>query len=108
MNHLAFNVPVEKFDAYVERLKAKGIEVSPVFNHDNSAFQISAEVTEEVFVRSVYFFDPDGVCLEFAAWTRPMGPTDVEHEAATADGGRSQGLVLDAGGAPIQTARTGG
>ena len=37
-----------------------------------------------------------------------MGPTDVEHEAATADGGRSQGLVLDAGGAPIQTARTGG
>ncbi|AWM76856.1 VOC family protein [Phenylobacterium parvum] len=108
MNHLAFNVPAEKFDAYVERLKAKGIEVSPVFNHDDSAFQISAEVTDEVFVRSVYFFDPDGVCLEFAAWTRPMGPADVEHEAATADGGRSQGLVLDAGGAPIQTARTGG
>jgi hypothetical protein len=37
-----------------------------------------------------------------------MGPADVEHEAATADGGRSQGLVLDADGAPIQTARTGG
>ena len=108
MNHLAFNVPAEKFDAYVERLKAKGIEVSPVFNHDNSAFQVSAEVTDEVFVRSVYFFDPDGVCLEFAAWTRPMGPADVEHEAATADGGRSQGLVLDPAGAPIQTARKGG
>jgi len=38
MNHLAFNVPVEKFDAYVERLKAKGIEVSPVSTPTGSAW----------------------------------------------------------------------
>src|SRR5271168_4662633 len=36
MNHIAFNVPAEKFDEYRDRLKAKGIKVSPVLNHDNS------------------------------------------------------------------------
>lgn len=29
------------------------------------------------FFRSVYFFDPDGVCLEFAAWTKALGDSDV-------------------------------
>jgi hypothetical protein len=33
-----------------------------------------------VFVRSVYFFDPDGVLLELAAWTRALTPADVAHE----------------------------
>ena len=27
-----------------------------------------------VFVRSIYFQDPDGILLEFACWTRPLGP----------------------------------
>ena len=27
-----------------------------------------------VFVRSVYFQDPDGILLEFAAWTRSLTP----------------------------------
>lgn len=77
MNHIAINVPVEKFDEYVEKLKAKGIKPSMVMNHDNSSMQISATVTDDVFVRSVYFFDPDGICLEFACWTRELGPDDV-------------------------------
>jgi hypothetical protein len=29
-----------------------------------------------VFVRSFYFRDPDGILLEFAAWTREMGTAD--------------------------------
>jgi hypothetical protein len=38
-------------------------------------------------VRSIYFFDPDGVCLEFAAWTRPLDPkVDVQHEPVDASG----------------------
>jgi hypothetical protein len=37
-----------------------------------------------VFVKSIYFFDPDGVCLEFAAWTRALRPDDVRHAPATA------------------------
>jgi catechol 2,3-dioxygenase-like lactoylglutathione lyase family enzyme len=67
MNHLAFNVPAEKFDEYVEKLRAKGIEMGRVLNHDNSPAQVSEEVTPDVFVRSVYFWDPDGVMLEFAS-----------------------------------------
>src|SRR6202012_4869800 len=43
MNHIAFNVPVEKFDDYVARLKAKGIAVSQIMNHDDSKWQGSAE-----------------------------------------------------------------
>ena len=63
MNHVAFNVPAEKFDEYREKLIAKGIKVTPVMNHDDSPNQVSREVHPGVFVRSVYFFDPDGICL---------------------------------------------
>src|SRR5262245_61534751 len=44
MNHVAFNVPVEKFDEYREKLVAKGIEVSAVMNHDDSPRQVAAEM----------------------------------------------------------------
>jgi len=93
MNHIAFDVPAEKFDAYVERLKAKGVAISPVLNHDNSPMQVSATVTDDVFVRSVYFFDPDGICLEFASWTKPMTPADVAHDPMTATGVKAEGLI---------------
>jgi catechol 2,3-dioxygenase-like lactoylglutathione lyase family enzyme len=96
MNHVAFNVPAERFDDYVERLKVKGIEVSPVLNHDESPYQVSSEVHDGVFVRSVYFFDPDGVCLEFACWTRAFDARDVAHEPMRADGRRARNLVLQA------------
>ena len=40
-----------------------------------------------MFVRSFYFFDPDGVMLEFAAWTRDMGrPDDVSERPVDATG----------------------
>lgn len=102
MNHIAFNVPAEKFDEYYERLKAKGLAVTSILNHDNSPTQVSAEVTDDVFVRSVYFFGPDGVCLEFAAWTTTFDEKDVAHEAARADGSRTQGLVLKAEKIPAE------
>jgi len=95
MNHIAFDVPAEKFDAYVERLRAKGVAVSPVMNHDNSPSQVSATVTPDVFVRSVYFFDPDGVMLEFASWTHNgFTEADVAHEAVDASGRKSRNVVL--------------
>jgi catechol 2,3-dioxygenase-like lactoylglutathione lyase family enzyme len=93
MNHIAFNVPAEQFDDCYARLKAKGVKVSAILNHDDSPAQVSAEVTDKVFVRSVYFFDPDGVCLEFAAWTRTFDERDVAHEPARADGTRAQGMI---------------
>jgi catechol 2,3-dioxygenase-like lactoylglutathione lyase family enzyme len=100
MNHIAFDVPAEKFDAYVERLKVKGVTVSPVLNHDESPTQVSQTVHDGVFVRSVYFFDPDGVCLEFACWTRAFTDEDVAHEAMRADGTKARNVVLEAHAAP--------
>jgi hypothetical protein len=47
-----------------------------------------------VFVRSFYFFDTDGVMLEFASWTRVMGrPEDVTADPVDAQGERVQGLI---------------
>ena len=96
MNHIAFNVAPEKFDEYVEKLQRKGVTLGPVLNHDDSPMQVSAQVTPGVFVRSVYFFDPDGVMLEFAAWTRTFDASDVAHEAVDAFGAKSRAVVLNA------------
>ena len=35
-------------------------------------------MTDDVYVRSFYFFDPDGILLEFAAWTRDLGPDEAQ------------------------------
>ncbi|HUZ14132.1 MAG TPA: VOC family protein [Caulobacteraceae bacterium] len=95
MNHIAFDVPAERFDEYCARLKARGVKLSPVLNHDDSPAQVSREVTDRVFVRSVYFFDPDGVCLEFACWTRVFGPADVAHDPMTAEGRKAVGMITE-------------
>jgi len=97
MNHIAFDVPAEKFDEYYERLQAKGIAVTPQLNHDDSPTQSTKDLHAGVFVRSVYFFDPDGVCLEFAAWTKGFDASDVAHDPMTADGKVVRGMVVDAG-----------
>ena len=94
MNHIALNVPAEKFDEYYDRLKAKGVEVTKILNHDNSATQTSDHMHDDVFVRSVYFFDPDGVCLEFAAWTKEFTDADVAHDPVTADGIKKEGMIV--------------
>lgn len=86
MNHIAFDVAPEKFDEYVQKLRDKGIEIGPVLNHDDSERGIAPDNNEDVFVRSVYFFDPDGILLELAAWTRKLGPEDVAHAPVNADG----------------------
>lgn len=82
MNHLAFTVPTDKFDEKVALLHEKGIACSEVLNHDNSTWGVAAEITDDVFVRSVYFFGPDGELLELAAWTKAFTPEDVAHEPA--------------------------
>jgi hypothetical protein len=84
MNHVAFNVPEERFLEYRAKLKAKGIRVSPILDHDESELGVARELHPGVFVRSFYFQDPDGILLEFACWRRVMGqPGDVRHEPKT-------------------------
>lgn len=85
MNHVAINVPADKIDAYYEKLVAKGIECSRVVSHDDSPQQASLEITPTTFVRSIYFYDPDGIALEFAAWTRELPQDgDVRHKGRKA------------------------
>ena len=101
MNHLAFNVDPDDIDEYRLRLIEAGIECTDVWNHDDSEWGLASTVTPEVFVRSVYFFDPDRILLELAAWTRPFGPDDVRHQpagscadVADADGPNATGSEL--------------
>lgn len=102
MNHLAFHVPDDKFDLYRERLIARGIEVSPIVNHDDSPSTIARELHPGVFIRSMYFFDPDGILLEFAVTTRPYTADDVRHEPATGElTGAASGAVGPAGPARV-------
>ncbi|MDP1820826.1 MAG: VOC family protein [Acidimicrobiales bacterium] len=81
MNHVAFSVAQEHIEAYRERLISAGVPCSEIANHDESEFGISEDLHPGVFVRSVYFQDPDGILLELACWMRPLGgPGDVAHE----------------------------
>jgi catechol 2,3-dioxygenase-like lactoylglutathione lyase family enzyme len=84
MNHVAFNVPAEKMEEYRDRLRAKGITCTEILNHDDSPRQVSRTMHPGVFVRSLYFMDPDGILLEFAAWTRVFTEDDVRHTPVTA------------------------
>jgi len=83
MNHIAFEVAPERLEDYRQRLIDQGVDCSVVVNHDDSEWTVSEEMHPGVFVRSVYFQDPDGILLELAAWTRPFTDADVAHEPAT-------------------------
>ena len=79
MNHLAFNVAPDKIDEYRERLVGMDIDVTEVVNHDDSDKQVSEDISPSTFVRSIYFKDPDGMQLEFAAWARELTAEDVNY-----------------------------
>jgi len=85
MNHVAFEVPEDRLQDYCDRLQAAGVPTLPmVINHDDSPSGVSAKLHEGVFVRSVYFRDPNGIMLEFACFTRALRPDDVRHAPAKA------------------------
>ena len=84
MNHVAFQVSPDRIDELRERLVARGVECSAVVNHDDSEWTVSEAVHDGVFVRSVYFQDPDGILLELAAWTRTFDERDVRHVPSSA------------------------
>ena len=81
MNHVAFAVPPERIEEYRDRLLAAGIDCTEVANHDDSEWGIADDLHPGVFVRSIYFQDPDGILLEFACWTRSLIAADVRHVA---------------------------
>jgi len=86
MNHIAFDAPAEMMETYLERLRAEGVlSVPSIVNHDDSEMGVAAENHPGVFVRSIYFTDPNGIMLELACFTRALGqPGDVKHKPARA------------------------
>ncbi len=84
MNHVAFDVASEDIERLREQLIAAGVQCSPIVNHDDSEYGASKELHPGVFVRSVYFRDPDDISLELAAWTRVFDASDVRHAPASA------------------------
>jgi len=85
MNHIAFDIPHERIEEYRDKLRAKGVEVTEVINHDDTPQQVNRSIKDSTFVRSIYFFDPDGILLEFAGWTRELGTEgDLRYKPATA------------------------
>lgn len=85
MNHVAFDVPAERLQEYRDKLRAKGVEVTEVIHHDDTPQQVSREINDSTFVSSIYFFDPDGILLEFAGWTRELGTEgDLRYKPAIA------------------------
>ena len=83
LNHIALNVAPDKIEEYREKLIAKGIEVSPVVSHAQDPSDPSCQYLQpqglddpKLFMRSIYFHDPNGIQLEIACWCRAM--TDGE------------------------------
>lgn len=71
MNHVAFNVAPGKIEGYREALVKKGVDCTPLVNHDDVVTgedaRTAGEMTDKTWLRSFYFFDPDGIMLEFCA-----------------------------------------
>jgi catechol 2,3-dioxygenase-like lactoylglutathione lyase family enzyme len=86
MNHVAFHLDEDQLEASIARLKANGVHVSApvVVNHDDSEAGVAREMHEGVWIRSVYFRDPNGIMLEYAATLRDFTPGDIAHEPARA------------------------
>ena len=84
--YVAFDMDEDKLEASIAQLQAAGVHVSVpvVVNHDDSPMGVSKEMNEGVWVRSVYFRDPNGIMLEYAARLRGFRPGDVAHPPARA------------------------
>jgi catechol 2,3-dioxygenase-like lactoylglutathione lyase family enzyme len=69
VNHIAFKVPsIDALNAMKARLESNGIKVLGVTDHE--------------FVNSIYFFDPNGVRLEFT--TQVVGEDKIKQYASEA------------------------
>lgn len=85
MNHLAIDITEDKFDEYLARLRAKGLAVN-VINHNEGEDERSIELTPNTWIRSMYFYDPNGIKMELAALTRSLDNEDISAAPVDAAG----------------------
>ena len=88
MNHVAFNIPPECLQEYHQKFADLEIPTTPILHHADVPSGYVERPDETTFISSFYFFDPDGILLEFAAKTRELGDPkrDIQHEPAGATG----------------------
>ncbi|WP_324827346.1 VOC family protein [Qipengyuania zhejiangensis] len=86
MNHFAFDMDEGDLEIALANLQDAGVpHTHAVVNHDDSKMGVAQDMHDGVFVRSVYFTDPNGIMMEFAAFTKQFTSEDVRHEPATVD-----------------------
>ncbi len=100
MNHVAFNVDKTKIAQYREDLVAKGVDCSQIVNHNDvvtgEESRTAQAASEKTWLQSFYFFDPDGVMLEFCATLQPGLPNvdlPVNAEGIKANGQPVTGMA---------------
>jgi catechol 2,3-dioxygenase-like lactoylglutathione lyase family enzyme len=71
MNHIALDLPKERFDDVLATLRAKGIRVFTINHGSDEPFGVAPD--DKTWIRSMYFRDPDGVAFEFASLMRELG-----------------------------------
>jgi len=87
MNHIALDIPKERFDAILASLRAKGIKVVTINHGADRPFD--AEPDDKTWIRSMYFRDPDGIAFEFASLMRELGTeADLAPQVKNAKGER--------------------
>lgn len=74
MNHVAMDIPKERFDEIYANLKARGVKVFAINHGSDTPFD--AKPDEKTWIRSMYFRDPDGIAFEFACLMRELGTAE--------------------------------
>ncbi|MDZ4371433.1 MAG: VOC family protein [Phenylobacterium sp.] len=74
MNHVALDIPKERFDETLSALRGLGVRVTTI-NH-GSPDPFGETPDDQTWIRSMYFRDPDGIAFEFASLMRPLGTAD--------------------------------
>ena len=72
-SHLAFCVDDEEFDRTLAHLKSKNVEVRTIY-HGLDSPSCDDPNDPDVWIRSMYFTDPDGYQLEIAALRTALDP----------------------------------
>lgn len=74
MNHVALDLPAERFDEVLANMRARGIKVFTINHGSDTPFAPAPD--EKTWIRSMYFRDPDGIAFEFASLIRELGTAE--------------------------------
>ena len=87
MNHIAMDIPKERFDEILANMRAKGIAVRTINHGSDEPFGEKPDA--KTWIRSMYFRDPDNIAFEFASLMRELGSeSDLAPRVKNAKGER--------------------